>query len=468
MKRRDALKSLGGLAGLFGLTKFLPACKDAQDEPVGITTYVYLMMENRSYDHYLGGRALEGLGGDGVTADMSNPDAAGTPVRVHPATSTELCDPDPPHSWDAAHSQWSAGTNTGFLTEYQARHPAGTEVMKYMTREQLPVTWALADQYTVCDRWFASVMGPTWPNRFYWHTGQSNGIRINEVPSYTLSWPSMVERLGEAGIEWTHYYANITVASLLPATVPTEGRVRLFKEFFADAKAGTLPQVCYVEPGYFLNDDHPPLHPINGQELIAAVYRALAQSPQWKHCMLVVAYDEHGGYFDHVAPPKTADDFAAQGFDQLGFRVPTLVVGPYVKSAHVSSVQYDHTSALKQLQVTYGLDPLTARMAAANDLADCIDMERLARGDWAEPIEIPIVDVDAWAMGAECQRGARVAPGPGECAMHDWANANPDLVAAYDRRGREDEYLADLRAFLREAQGTPVYKPGLRPGLKRS
>ena len=114
------------------------------------------------------------------------------------------------------------------------------------------------------------------------------------------------------------------------------------------------------------------------QALIAAVYNALAQSPQWKNCMLVITYDEHGGFFDHV-PPPTGPDVRPE-FQQRGFRVPTMVIGPYVKQNYVSSVEYDHTSALKHLQTAFGLEPLNERMNAANDLTDCIDMERLAAG----------------------------------------------------------------------------------------
>ena len=121
---------------------------------------------------------------------------------------------------------------------------------------------------------------------------------------------------------------------------------------------------------------------------------ALAKSPQWKNTLLVITYDEHGGFFDHVPPPSVTDERAE--FRQLGFRVPTMVIGPYVKQNYVSSVQYDHTSALKHLQTTFALDPLNERMNSANDLMDCIDMERLAANDPAPPITLPTADRFAW------------------------------------------------------------------------
>src|SRR5262249_33550377 len=154
----------------------------------------------------------------------------------------------------------------------------------------------------------------------------------------------------------------------LLANFDVSANLKHFTEFLDDAAAGRLPPVVYIEPAYNNNDDHPPVHPINGQELIAAVYTALARSPQWKNCLLAVTYATDGGFFDHVSPPKAVDGRASLGFDQLGFRVPTLVAGPYVKEGLVSSLVYDHTSALRELELVFALDPLTQRSAAANDL----------------------------------------------------------------------------------------------------
>ena len=170
MRRRDALKTIGGLAGAAGMAKFLPGCGSEDPGPVGITTFVYLMLENRSYDHYLGARGLMGLGGDGLQNAPSQNTIGGTPVAPFEAAddrgtaAATLCDPDPPHGWDASHLQFNAGAMDGFVTEHQKSHQnneALVEPMKYLTNTHLPITWALADAYTSCDRWFCSVMGPT-------------------------------------------------------------------------------------------------------------------------------------------------------------------------------------------------------------------------------------------------------------------------------------------------------------------
>ncbi|MFO0550761.1 MAG: alkaline phosphatase family protein [Polyangiaceae bacterium] len=398
--RRDALKGLGATAAL---PTAMYGCSD--DGPTGpqgpvpgkIEHIVILMMENRSYDHYLGARALEGLPGDGFDPAMSNLDMAGTAQSLYPES--VLCVADPPHGWDASHAQFNGGANDGFVTEYQKSAGAMIDphVMGYFTRDELAVTYALADAYTVCDRWFCSVMGPTWPNRFYLHMGQSGGIKTNDSPPEKL--PSIYDRLDEKGVEWNYYYTDLPFLLLIGGSKITPA----VPNFFDAAAAGTLPQVTVIDPGFALNDDHPPHHPLLGQQFIASVYQALASSPLWEKTLLVITYDEHGGFFDHVPPPKTTDDRAADGFDQLGFRVPTLLIGPYVKKGYVSSVQYDHTSILRHIENMFDLEPLTARDAAANDLSDAIDEDRLAAGDAEDPIQLPTIDIDASQIDPECK-----------------------------------------------------------------
>ncbi len=455
MKRRDALKAIGGLGAAAGMARFLPGCGDGG--PGSITTYVYMMMENRSYDHYLGARSmLEGKPGDGLAATMRNPDLDGNSIELWTPDQQQLCDIDPPHDWGAAHDQWNNGLNNGFVTIHQSRHELKTaiEPMQYLTRKELPVTWALADKYATADQWFCSVMGPTFPNRFYWHTGTSGGINRNDFPpAGGLPWPSIYNRLGDKGIDWAYYHNSISFVSLI-SNFDVSSHVHSFQDFLIDAEAGTLPPVVYIDPAFNNNDDHPPVHPINGQQLIAAVYTALAKSPQWKNCLLVVTYDENGGFFDHVSPPRTVDDHAADGFDRMGFRVPTLVAGPYVKEGHVSSVTYDHCSALRELELAFSLEPLNQRTMAANDLSDFIDMDRLAKGDWKPPITLPAIDLNQWPQDpVACSGGVlREASHP----VLDFANAHPDRVAGIDLRPQIPEYRRAIRDFLAAAPAVKV------------
>lgn len=451
MKRRDALKTLGGLAGAATIGKVLPACSSDGGGPVGITTYVFMMMENRSYDHYFGARKLvEGLPGDGLVATMANPDTNGVSIPVYAPDVDHECVIDPPHGWDAQHASWNNGACDGFVKSHQADHHSTTAVepMQYHTREHIPVTWALADKYAIADRWFCSVMGPTWPNRFYWHVGSSRGIKDNQLPTTGggIQGPSIYHHLNDAGIDWAYYYGSIPVVALV-ADLDVTGKVKRMSDFFADAKAGKLPPVVYIDPAFNENDDHPPIHPIHGQELIASVYQALADSPQWKNILFVLTYDENGGFFDHVSPPKTDDDYIADGFDQMGFRVPTLVMGPYVKEGYNSTVVLDHTSPLKHLQNVFNLPALSKRTTAANDLSDFIDQDRLAKGEWHPPITIPDVDITQWPMSATCDpsnSAKAIPPHPIEVL----ADRHPERIAGLDLRPELPEYRKAIRDFL--------------------
>jgi phospholipase C len=459
MKRRDALKTLGGIGAAAGMARFLPACSGG-DGPHGITTYVYLMMENRSYDHFLGARAMapENKPGDGLPTPttFSNLDINGVAVTSFTPDKTSLCALDPPHGWDAARAQWNNGANDGFLRVHQMAHrsdPTARQPMQYLVRNDVPVSWALADAYATSDRWFCAVMGPTLPNRYYWHAGSSEGRMDNTLPTGGLSGPSIYHRLDAKGIPWAYYYGNLPVVSLYNGL--DTARMLSFEHFLADARAGMLPPVVYIDPAFDSNDDHPPIHPINGQELIASVYNALATSPQWKNCLLLITYDENGGFFDHVSPPRTVDARAAQGFDQLGFRVPAIVAGPYVKQGHLSSLQYEHCSALRELEVAFDLEPLNQRTMTARDLSDFIDADRLARGDWAKPITLPSVDpadTTQWPMDASCKPGPDIFP----MARHpviEWADTNPPQLAGLDRRPQLAEYRRAIRQSLAQRPG---------------
>jgi phospholipase C len=453
MKRRDAMKTLGALAGAASLPGILGSC--GTTGPGVVDTYVFLMMENRSYDHVLGARTwVEGRAGDGLAAGMSNPDRQGRIIAPWTTDQLEaLCVPDPPHGWDGARAQFDGGRNDGFVRVHQDEHDSDSaiEPMQFLRRQHAPVTYALADAYTSCDRWFSSLMGPTLPNRMYWHAGTSNGAKTtgDVLGGAFKGLPTLYHRLDEAGVDWAYYYGDTPVVAAIDK-LDIEGRVRRFMwDFIDDAAAGRLPPVVYIDPSFAWNDDHPPRHPFLGQQLLATVYQALATSPQWSRCMLVVTYDEHGGFFDHVPPPIAADDRAGQGFEQLGFRVPALLVGPYARRGHVSSVRHDHTSPIRHLQDLHGLAPLSARSSAASDLSDGFDLERLAAGEPRAPIQLPSVELDESSLPTDCfPEGSSLKP---HHDVLDWAARVPELRRFATRRdGRDDVY--GIGAYL-DAQG---------------
>jgi phospholipase C len=395
------------------------------------------MMENRSYDHLLGARALEGLGGNGLTEKMFNPDVGGKPVPVY--RETDYCVADPPHGWETSRVQFNKGANDGFVRAYRDDHGAKIEpyVMGYFGREDIPFTWAVADQYASCDRWFSSLMGPTWPNRFYLSSGQSGGRMDNQFK--LADWPSLPAQLSQAKVPWGYYFSDLPFFALYE-DLPDQDLLRFPRNFMDHAAAGTLPAVTFVDPSFGMNgnDDHPPHHPILGQAFLASIYAALAASPQWNNTLLVITYDEHGGFFDHFPPPLADDDRAKQGFDQLGFRVPTVVAGPYVKQGHVSSVVRDHTSVMSHLGGMFGLEPLTARVGWAEDLSELIDQDRLAAVEPAPPAKMPEIEVDESQIEKECA-GKDPMPTDLERAA-DMGLISPSL----DRRGEARDILYEI------------------------
>lgn len=329
-----------------------------------IDTFVILMMENRSFDHYLGAlRLIEGRDVVGLSGTEKNPAPDGTFVDVFKLE--DFTPADPPHGWDDCHNQFNGGKNDGFVLAHAGNSQA--DVMGYYVREQIPITYALADAHAICDHWFASVMGPTWPNRFYLHGASSKGQKGN-LPVFGFK--SIFGLLDDAGISHRVYYHDVAWCS--GAYFKTSGLSGI-ENFFKDAENGTLPNVVFIDPqflGQGANDDHPDHDVRLGQALIASVYAALGKSPQWNKCMFILTYDEHGGFFDHVVPPTTSDDEA--DFRQMGFRVPSIVAGPFVKTGCTVTTEFEHVSILRTLARRFGLPLLNTRMSAANDLSSCI------------------------------------------------------------------------------------------------
>lgn len=447
--RRTALKSLGALAA-GGLTSACGGGSSTRPLSETIDTVVVLMMENRSFDHYFGALSLEEgrTDVDGLTAGMSNPDTAGNPVLIHPADAN--CIADPPHGWNRCHAQFNDGKNDGFVREYaDAQGEEGSHrVMGYLNRRILPVSYTLADEFAICQRWFASLMTSTWPNRHYSLAAQNNGIRTNDQGA-VYDFATIYDLARSADRSYKIYYSNISFSFLYKRDYPRDRFVDVH-EFYEDARAGTLPNLSIIEPIYGLTDDHPPAHPLAGQTMIAAIYDALARSPQWGRSLLVVNYDEHGGFFDHVPPPKAPDAHAADGFDQLGFRVPAIIAGPYVQRGLVSNTVRDHTSTLAFLRNLWGTRALTERDAAANDLSDLLDYSLIDQQRPRPPVAIPVINADESVIFAEeCVQGIGLARGKiaatGQPELEAFFDQNPQLAWADRRSASEKMYQEHLR-----------------------
>lgn len=379
----------------------------------GVEHIVVLMMENRSFDHYFGAlKLVEGRAVDGLAGDESNPSINLGTVKVF--KSDEMHPKDPPHEWDQCHFQFNLGDNNGFVVEQEKKNPGfGEQVMGYHVREQLPILYGLADNFALCERWFASVMGPTWPNRYYMHSCSSGGGKSN-IPSPFLK--TLWHACDDAGVTSRIYFTDVPWSIGAFPLIPTvwgkladsfdgfsiDGLINPndLDRFFADAASGELPSFTIIDPGFTSNDDHPEHSPELGQILIGSIYKALAEGPAWDKTLLIITYDEHGGFYDHVAPGETVDEDPE--FRQLGFRVPSLVIGPRVRRGCVIDTPFEHCSIGATLMRRFGVAPLNERMSTANDVSSCINPALLDDPQPAPPI--PLVDVSVDAITARVGR----------------------------------------------------------------
>lgn len=338
------------------------------------------MMENRSFDHLLGWLP----GADGRQAGLRYVDRHGQAHATHPlAPDYQGCShPDPDHSYTGGREELDRRANDGFLR-------AGANdlyAVGYYKRDDLPFLGEAALAWTVCDRYFAALMGPTIPNRLYQHAGVTDRL-ANSLALTTL--PTIWDRLAEHGLRGAYYYRNLPFLALWGGKY--RSLTRPYTQFLADCRTGRLPQVAFVDPLFTLldrgtaADDHPHADIRAGEYFLYRTYRALTASPAWPQTVLVINFDEWGGFFDHVPPPLAPD--VDRALRQRGFRVPCLLISPFARRGHVAHGLYDHTSVLKMIEWRWGLEALSVRDARAANLAGALDFSRreLAAPDFRVP-----------------------------------------------------------------------------------
>lgn len=349
----------------------------------GIQHIVVVTLENRSFDHLLGWLP----GADGKQAGLSYADKVGvvhSTYRLAPDY-TGCGHPDPNHSYSPSRVAYNDGAMDGFL------RAGNNDVYSigYYTDPDLPFLSALAQQYLVCDRYFASVLGPTFPNRMFLWAAQSD--RVDNDAAFT-SLPTIFDRLSAAGVSHRYYFSSLPYLGLWGFKYL--GDAAPFQDFVAQARDGTLPAVSFIDPIFTTaddgtgNDDHPHADIRNGEAFLATIFNALSSGSGWRGTVLIINFDEWGGFFEHVAPPRVVapnnvDQDLINGEALLGFRVPALVVSPFTRNSEalplsgrirqtdwrrkfalVNHAVCDHTSVLKLIEWRWGLQPLTARDAS--------------------------------------------------------------------------------------------------------
>jgi phospholipase C len=458
---------VAGMSGAFGVA--LAACaskttsKAASVAPAGsdigaVDHVVFLMHENRSFDHYFGSyRGVQGFDDPGAagTFHQAWPDSGrpGTPpllpFHLDTARTDAECTFDLSHEWRAQHLCWDEGSMAKFVATHTSTRYEGPEqgvlTMGHYTRQDLPFWYALADAFTIGDHYHCSVMGPTHPNRLHALSGtldpagEGGGpvIVTNSDKRFIGSarWRTMPQALQEKGVSWKVYNPPGTIYQPTnPLSIAVSDNILLYFEqhtadhssplytnafgpifpadFRRDVANATLPAVSWICPpiGY---DEHPPAPPAAGQWFAHQVLDALVSNPTvWARTVLFIMYDENDGFFDHVRPPTppqgtagehlTSDPLpaAADGVTGplgLGFRVPLLVVSPFSRGGYVCSEVFDHTSQLRFLETRFGV--------RAPNISD---WRRRAVGDLTATVEPSKPDTSVPPLPSVTARGAMV------------------------------------------------------------
>jgi hypothetical protein len=407
-------------------------------KPNPIDHVFVLMLENRSFDHMLGFSGITGVDIQGNPAAIDGLDPT-IHKNVDPTTNAEVAvafpadfqlsniDVGPGHEFENVVTQLCGGgvtytpgaayppiDNSGFIADY-VEEGANTppRIMNGFTRDQVPIMTQLAEEFAVCDRWFSSLPGPTFPNRFFAMAATSGGLDgspsdldvviTTGFEGYRFENGNIFDQLDQYCLPWRIYRGDDFPAAFLLSGMnlnELQGRLTGFDDFESEVnQAGFDKKFVWIEPRYSAdkfditgpgdftcgNSMHPLDDVIRGERLIKKVYETIRNSPVWERSLLVVTFDEHGGFYDHVQPTPavppgdvfTQDYIQHQfRFDRYGVRVPTLVISPLIRKGVIDKTEYDHTSLLATVERLFGMSNLTERDRAANDFRHLLSLSR--------------------------------------------------------------------------------------------
>lgn len=422
---------LQGCGGAITLPTLTSGCGKLTD----IEHVVIIIQENRSFDHYFGSyRGVRGFSdrstafGQPDPANLISPPAGVLlPFRLDTSKANATCTHDITHDWVPQHQSWNNGAMDGFVSSRLAIDSNDAVLsMGYYARADLPYYYALADAFTICDNYFCSVMGPTDPNRLYTMAasldpdGKNGGPILQTIVSNRtaiygrLTYTTMPEQLQARGISWKVYSSpdETVLGGILSDNVLSYFRnfqdsasvlhqnafgPQFPADFLSDVALGSLPQVSWLV-GSILTSEHPPAPSLFGENILSLIVGALTANPAlWAKTVLLVTFDENGGFFDHVAPvtapPGTPGEYvtvpavpdptvignpAITGPIGLGFRVPMLIISPFSRGGFMSSDLFDHTSVLRFLETLFGAEVpnlSTWRRATVGDLTSAFNFK---------------------------------------------------------------------------------------------
>jgi phospholipase C len=424
MRRREFLGKTAALAGLAGVATAVPlntllsqaAKVQAQrahlpsPRNMPLDTIVVLMMENRSFDHYLGWHP-DADGDNSLVYPDDNGDSHPTHELAPDFQGCGFGDPD--HSWEGGRTQYNHGKLDGFR-----KSPNDEFAIGYYVKDDIPFIPHVADAFTLYDRYFCSLLGPTFPNRHYQWSAQSGGQITNVLPPPDLgdSWETIFDRAIAQGVT-AKYYASDQPFALLYGTRATSW-VNPIADFFADAAAGELPNIAFVDPPFLdggggnglSGDEHPHGDIRIGQAFMAEVTNAFIGSPNFERGAMFINYDEWGGFFDHVSPVFVPDDRQSKklskNFGISGFRIPGVAVSPYAPRGVVNHMTVTHESILKLISYRFQLGYLNKRHRYASNIGYSFDWENPNLDDPGLPSPLPPVTTPCGAPKANAEAEA--------------------------------------------------------------
>jgi phospholipase C len=465
--RRRFLAGVAGAAGAIAL----PGCgTDAAEatavearagqgalpspEDCGIDHIVQVMMENRSYDHLLGWVPRS----DGIQEGLAfrNVEGAAVPtfhLASDPAYGYQGCGwADPEHGYDGGRVHLNNGAMDGWLlTGGTADNPADRFPVGYYQEADLPFYSGVAKHFTVCDNYFHGILSSTFPNRMYIHAGttdrNTNTLPWAQQAPSTL--PTIWDLLGEKGISCANYFSDLPLTGLWGEKYAQI--TKPFEQFLVDANAGTLPAVSYFDPNFGFSvgespagvsrDDHPQADVRDGQVYLTEIYNALRASPNWERTLMIVTYDEWGGFFDHVVPPVGPVAGVEAGFNDgtLGFRTPCVILGPRARRCHVSHFRFDPNSVINLIRWRHGLGALSARDDWSKNMALALDFKNPPNPDAPDfattsPGGTPPTSRAA-PYGAPCFNAATnelPLPADAPLALRQWQEHQAELRPLYE------------------------------------
>ncbi len=404
LSRRDFILAAAGAVA----SPLLPGCSSDGDPAAanvrlpdprdsGIDHIVVVMMENRSFDHMLGWVP----GADGRQEGLQFRDQNGalqSTFRLSP--DYQGCGlEDPPHGYGAGREHYNDGAMDGFLA---SAVPGDHFAIGYYTADDLPFYKGCAEHWTICDRYHSGILASTQANRVYMHCGQTDrsnnsGGLLGVIPQ-TSTLPTIWDAAADAGVSRGYFFGNLPLTAIWGAKYL--GFSQPYATFPAICAAGLLPNISFVDPFFYengldllCNDDHPHADVRNGQAFLNFIYNSLRKAPTWDRTLLVINYDEWGGFYDHVAPPQMPiserEATEAENDGRLGFRVPCVLAGPRVRKGHVDHTLFEPNSILKFMEWRWNLAPMGVRSAVTNNLAFALDFDNPPRAD-APAFDVPV------------------------------------------------------------------------------